>query len=137
MVVKQKGGTFGVGMALGMAIPAVLGAAGKILPGIFGKKAKTTRTTNNNYNRPQLRARPRPPPQYYRPPPPQYYRPPPQYYQPPQYYRPPPQTQPQRYSQPLRRPPIKRLQKGSGIRPHRKTKNGVNVVCRIFCIVKI
>jgi hypothetical protein len=46
---KQKGGAFGVGMALGMAIPAVLGAAGKILPGIFGKKQ--TRTTNNNYNR--------------------------------------------------------------------------------------
>jgi hypothetical protein len=65
MGVKQKGGAFGVGMALGMAIPAVLGAAGKILPGIFGKKAKTTRTTNNNYNnRPQLRARPQPPPQY-------------------------------------------------------------------------
>ena len=71
-MVKQKGGAFGVGMALGMAIPAVLGAAGKILPGIFCKKRKTS-TTTNNYNRP---SQPRPPP-------PQYYRPPPQYYRPP------------------------------------------------------
>ena len=85
---RQKGGAFGVGMALGMAIPAVLGAAGKILPGIFGKKGKQSTVNNNNYgSRPQLRPRPPPPPpQYYRPPPPQYYRPPP-----PQYYRPAPQ----------------------------------------------
>ena len=107
---RQKGGAFGMGMALGMAIPAVLGAAGKILPGIFGKKEKQSTVTNNN----NYANRQRPPPQYYRPPP-QYYRPPPQYYR--------PQPPPQRYYNPSRRPPtqpVKRLQKGSGIRPRKK-----------------
>ena len=117
-VKKQKGGALGLGRALGMAIPAVLGAASKILPGVFGKKGKTTRTTNNNYNRrPQQQLRqPRPPPQYYRPPP-QYYRPPPQYYRPPppQYYRPTPRRQVY--------PPVKRLQKGGVVfRPRKKQK---------------
>jgi hypothetical protein len=113
-VKRQQGGAFGVGMAF-------LGAAGKILPGIFGEKAKLT--TNNNYNNraqpPQLR--PRPTPQYY--PPPQYYRPP-QYYPPPQYYRAPQKyyRAPQRPQRSQRPPPIKRLQKGSGIRPRRKNK---------------
>jgi hypothetical protein len=111
---QQKGGAFGVGMALGMAIPAVLGTAGKILPGIFGKKGKQSVTNNNNYaNHPQLRARPRPQPQYYRPPP--------------QYYRPPP---PQRYYYPSRRPPtqpIKRLQKGGHVRPRKKNKKWYRV----------
>jgi hypothetical protein len=103
-MVKQKGGALGLGMALGMALPAVLGAAGKILPGIFGKKRKTS-TTTNNYSRPSQ------PRQYYRPPPP-----PPQYYRPPpQYYRPPPRRRQQYYpTAPARGRPVKRLQRGSG-----------------------
>ena len=35
---KQKGGAAGLALAAGLAIPAILGAATKILPGIFGKK---------------------------------------------------------------------------------------------------
>ena len=46
---QQQGGAFGASLALGMLAPAILGAATKILPGIFGKKAKVT---NNNYQRP-------------------------------------------------------------------------------------
>ncbi|CAB3977962.1 Hypothetical predicted protein [Paramuricea clavata] len=38
---KQRGGGPGMAMAAGLAIPTLLGAATKILPGIFGKK-KTT-----------------------------------------------------------------------------------------------
>ena len=68
----QDGG--GIGMALGMLAPLVLGAASKILPGVFGKKAPVT----NNYQQQRPQTQPqRPPPLYYQPPPQQYYRPPP------------------------------------------------------------
>jgi hypothetical protein len=42
---KQKGGGAGIALAAGLAIPALLGAATKILPGIFGKLQWTTKTT--------------------------------------------------------------------------------------------
>jgi hypothetical protein len=42
---KQKGGAAGLALAAGLAIPALLGAATKILPGIFGKLQWTTKTT--------------------------------------------------------------------------------------------
>jgi hypothetical protein len=45
---KQSGGGAGLALAAGMAIPAVLGAVTKILPGIFGKK-KAAPVTNHNY----------------------------------------------------------------------------------------
>ena len=81
---RQNGGAFGAGIAAGMALPLILGAAGKILPGIFGKRKQ--QTTNNHYGSNQ--SRPPQSPQYYRPQyRPQYYQPPPQYYRP-QYYRP-------------------------------------------------
>ena len=117
---KQRGGALGAGLALGMLAPLVLGAAGKILPGIFGKKKAVT---NNNYGnqqtqRPQRQQRQqqyRPPPQYrpqYRPPPPpQYYQPTPQYR--PQYrlqYRPSTQYQPQYYPPTLTQRPRTRSQ---------------------------
>ena len=117
---NQRGGAIGAGLALGMLAPLVLGAAGKILPGIFGKKKAVT---NNNYGnqqtqRPQRQQRQqqyRPPPQYrpqYRPPPPpQYYQPTPQYR--PQYrlqYRPSTQYQPQYYPPTLTQRPRTRSQ---------------------------
>jgi hypothetical protein len=98
---KQKGGAAGLALAAGLAIPAILGAATKILPGIFGKK-KAAPVTNHNYNgqrqqqqRQQQQYRP---PQQYR----QQYRPPQQYRQPPQHQ---PQPQPYYFRQPRRRPP--------------------------------
>ena len=44
---RQRGGAIGAGIAMGMALPMLLGAAGKILPGIFGKGKR--QTTTNNY----------------------------------------------------------------------------------------
>jgi hypothetical protein len=90
---KQSGGGAGLALAAGMAIPAVLGAVTKILPGIFGKK-KAAPVTNHNYGgkqqqqqqqqyrqqqyRPQYQPQYQPQyrPQYrpqYQPPPPHYY----------------------------------------------------------------
>ena len=93
---KQKGGAAGLALAAGLAIPALLGAATKILPGIFGKK-KAAPVTNHNYNGQQKQ---RTQQQQYRQP--QYRQP--QYRQPPQYYRP-QQQQPYYFRQPRRHPP--------------------------------
>ena len=38
---KQNGGGAGLALAAGLAIPAILGAASKILPGVFVKKSST------------------------------------------------------------------------------------------------
>jgi hypothetical protein len=94
---KQIGGAAGLALAAGLAIPALLGAATKILPGIFGKK-KAAPVTNHNYNGQKQQQYRQPPRQQYRPSP-QYYRPQTQQYRPsPQYY--PPQTQPYYFRQP-------------------------------------
>ena len=100
---NQIGGAAGLALAAGLAIPALLGAATKILPGIFGKK-KAAPVTNHNYNGQKQQQQYRQPPrQQYRPSP-QYYRPQTQQYSPsPQYY--PPQTQPYYFRQPRRPPP--------------------------------
>jgi hypothetical protein len=110
---KQSVGGAGLALTAGMAIPAVLGAVTKILPGIFGKK-KAAPVTNHNYGgkqRQQQQYRPQQQQQYrpqyspqYRPPPP-----PPYYYQ--QQYR------PQQY-RPVRR------QRGGGGRVSRPSKRG-------------
>jgi hypothetical protein len=99
---KQKGGGAGIALAAGLAIPAILGAATKILPGIFGKK-KAAPVTNHNYNG-QRQQRQQQQQQQYRQPQyrqPQYRQP--QYRQPPQYYQ--TQTQPYYFRQPRRQPP--------------------------------
>jgi hypothetical protein len=98
---KQKGGAAGLALAAGLAIPAILGAATKILPGIFGKK-KAAPVTNHNYNGQRRQQQQyRPPQQQYRPTQ-QPYRPPQQQYrQPPQHYQ--PQPQPYYFRQPYRR----------------------------------
>ena len=45
----QRGGAAGLALAAGLAIPTILNAATKILPGVFGKK-KAAPVTNHNYN---------------------------------------------------------------------------------------
>ena len=99
---KQNGGGAGLALAAGLAIPAILGAASKILPGVFGKK-KAAPVTNHNYNgqkqqpqrtqQPMYRPTPYRQPQYYQPQQPYYFRqprrqrpPPPHYYQAPARY---------------------------------------------------
>ena len=100
---NQKGGAAGLALAAGLAIPALLGAATKILPGIFGKK-KAAPVTNHNYN--GQKQQPQRTQQYqpmYRPTPyrqPQYYRPQqPYYFRQPRRQRPPPPPLPPHYYQ--------------------------------------
>jgi hypothetical protein len=95
-----------------MAIPAVLGAVTKILPGIFGKK-KAAPVTNHNYGGKQQQQQPyRQQPYRQQPYRPQYR---PQQYQP-QYQPPPP---PYYYRQ---RPPVQRQRGGRVSRP-KKIRN--------------
>ncbi|CAB3996214.1 Hypothetical predicted protein [Paramuricea clavata] len=105
----QRGKTQKVGGA-GLAIPTILGAATKILPDIFGKKAKSQVTNNYGGGGGQQRAPPPPPPQYY------YRSPPPRYYQPQQSYRPQQQRR-QYYPQ-----PTQTKQRGGRVFPKRRTK---------------
>ena len=91
----QRGGAAGLALAAGLAIPAILGAATKILPGIFGKK-RAAPVTNHNYNGQRQQQQ-----QYRQPPQQQYRQPPQQQYRQTQYY----QTQPYYFRQRRHPPP--------------------------------
>ena len=92
----QRGGSAGLALAAGLAIPAILGAATKILPVIFGKK-KAAPVTNHNYNGQRQQQQYRQPPQQ------QYRQPPQQQYRQTQYYQ--TRTQPYYFRQRRHPPP--------------------------------